>query len=179
MLTECGAAANAPRNVSTKTSADYNYSSGRLDHIPYQGDVKITRDELRRLALDRIYRAWAREAVLIPGYLPAGLPPLALWTWAWQWDGTPSIDPVKDASADDIGLKNGTRSLADVLADRGKNWEEHLRQRAREIRLARRLEVENGLTPGTLYPLTPAELKPGAPPLEPEEAADAEPTTAA
>lgn len=132
VLTEAGAGMNVPRNVSTKSSAEYNYSSGRLDHIPYRADTTIARDELRRRVLDRVFRAWLREALLIEGYLPAGLPPVAEWEWDWQWDAVPSIDPVKDAQADDIGLKNGTRTLADVLAARGKNWEEHVAQRARE-----------------------------------------------
>lgn len=181
ILTEAGAGVAAPRNVSTKSSAEYNYSSARLDHIPYRGDIAITRDELRRVALDRVFRAWLAEARLIPGYLPADLPPPALWAWAWQWDAVPSIDPVKDATADNIGLNNGTRTLADVLAERqGKDWEEHLRQRAREIALARRLEAENGLAPGTLYPLTPAEKGAAPPPAGPTtEDADAEPAAAA
>ncbi|VTR92809.1 portal protein : Phage portal protein, lambda family OS=Isosphaera pallida (strain ATCC 43644 / DSM 9630 / IS1B) GN=Isop_2435 PE=4 SV=1: Phage_portal_2 [Gemmata massiliana] len=176
ILTESGAALNAPRNISTKSSSEYNYSSARLDHIPYRAEVAIIRDRLRRVILDRLFRAWLKEAVLIPGYLPAKVPPAALWSLSWQWDGVPSIDPVKDATADDIGLKNGTKTLSDVLAERGKSWEEHLRQKAREIALARRLEKENGLTPGTLYPLTPST---GTAPQPVEEPADAEPTAAA
>jgi lambda family phage portal protein len=175
ILTEAGAGMNAPRNVSTKSSAEYNYSSARLDHIPYRADTAITRDELRRRFLDRVFRAWLREAVLIEGYLPAGLPPAAQWTWDWQWDAMPSIDPVKDATADNIGLSNGTRTLSDVLAERsGKDWQEHLRQRAREVAEARRLEREHGLVPGTLYPLTPAEKVSPQP-----EDTDAEPVSAA
>jgi lambda family phage portal protein len=155
VLTESGAAANAPRNVSTKSSAEYNYSSARLDHIPYRAEIAIVRERLERVVLDRLFRAWLQEALLCPGYLPDGLPPLAAWEWAWQWDGVPSIDPVKDATADDIGLKNGTRTLSAVLADRGVNWEEHLRQRARELALAAQLEAEHGLAPGSLLPFAP------------------------
>jgi lambda family phage portal protein len=177
ILTEGGAAINAPRNVSTKSSAEYNYSSARLDAIPWRADAAIIRDRLRRVVLDRVFRAWLREALLIPGYLPANLPPLAAWWWRWQWDGVPSIDPLKDANANDVGLKNGTLTMSDVLSEAGKDWEEHLRQRAREIALARKLERENGLAPGTLYALTPAEAKPVAPQPEPE-GADAEPQAA-
>ncbi len=176
VLTEAGAGMNAPRNLSTKSSADYNYSSARLDHIPYRAEVAIIRDRLRRHILERLFRAWIKEAALIPGYLPEILPPAAQFTLSWQWDGVPSIDPVKDATADDIGLKNGTKTLSDVLAERGKSWEEHLRQKAREIALARKLEKENGLEPGALYPLTPSTGV--ASPLT-EEPANAEPTAAA
>ena len=178
VLTEAGAGMNAPRNIATKSSAEYNYSSARLDHIPYRADCTIIRDQLRRVALDRVFRAWAREAVLVPGYLPKGLPPVAAWSMRWQWDGTPSIDPVKDANADDIGLKNGSKNLSDVLSDRGVDWEDHLRQRAREIALARELEGEFGLAPGTLYPIEPMSNAPV--PVVPEpELPDAQPTAAA
>ncbi len=176
VLTEIGAGFGAPRNVSTKSSAEYNYSSARLDHLPYRQDIRITRDDRRRAILDRVFRAWYAEARTVRGYLPADLPPFAEWDWTWQWDGFESIDPQKDATADDTGLKNGTRTLPQILAEKGIDAEEHLRQLARTIGLARRLEREEGLTPGTLYPLTPAEA--AAPP--PTEApADADAATAA
>lgn len=172
VLTEIGAGLNAPRNISTKSSAAYNYSSARLDHLPYRQGVRITREDRRRAVLDRVFRAWYAEARTVPGHLPAGIPPFADWDWSWQWDGFESIDPVKDATADDIGLRNGTRNLADVLAGQGVDVEEHLRKQARVIGLARRLEREQGLVPGALYPLTPAEA--AAPPTEaPADAAAA------
>ncbi|MDY3555312.1 phage portal protein [Gemmata sp. JC717] len=180
VLTEAGAAGNVARNTATKSSAEYNYSSARLDHLPGRADATITRDRLRRWVLDKLFRAWLREALLLPNYLPANLPPAAQWRWAWQWDGVPSIDPVKDATADDIGLKNGTRTLSDVLSERGKSWEEHLRQKAREMALARKLEDENGLPRGSLYPITAAGQQAAAlPPEEDPTDAEAEPAAAA
>jgi len=175
VLTEAGAGLGAPRNVSTKSSAEYNYSSARLDHLPYRQGVRITRDQRRRHVIDRVFRAWYAEARTVPGHLPAGLPPLAAWDWTWQWDGFESIDPVKDATADDMRLRNGTTTLSAVVAADGKDWEEEMRQTARIVGLARRLEREEGLPPGTLYPLTPGEaVKP------PKEApADAAAQTAA
>lgn len=134
ILTESGRSINAPRNVSTGSSAEYNYSSGRLDHLPYQQSIRIRRDRFRRHVLDRTFRAWFAEAVLIPGYLPEGLPPISLWKWKWQWDGFASIDPVKDANADAIRLESGTTTLDDVCAAQGKDWEEVLEQQAREMR---------------------------------------------
>lgn len=176
VLTEAGRPVCAPRNVSTGSSAEYNYSSARLDHLPYRTNIRINRDRMRRLVLDRLFRTWIREATLIPNFLPAGLPPVSLWAWTWHWDAFESIDPQKDAAADDMALKNGTKTLGQILAEQGKDWEEHLRQRAREIALARRLERENGLTPGTLYPLTTGEQ--AATPT-PETPANADAETAA
>lgn len=130
--TEVGRGMNAPRNISTGSSAEYNYSSGRLDHLPWQTAIKIRRDRIRRVFLDRLFRFWFAEAQMIPGYLPEGLPPLATWTLRWQWDGFPSIDPVKDATANEIKLRTGETTLDDVCAESGKDWEEVLEQTARE-----------------------------------------------
>lgn len=176
VLTEAGASLNLPRNVSTRSSAEYNYSSARLDHLPTRQDARITRDDIRDAALDRVFRAWYAEARVVaateaPDYLPAGLPPIDLWEWSWQWDGFESIDPVKDATADDIRLKNGTRTLADILGEDGKDWEEHLEQKAKELVAAARIEQKYGLPPGCLIPpvgSTPVVVLP-----DPPEAANA------
>ena len=176
ILTEAGRPMCAPRNVSTGSSAEYNYSSGRLDHLPYERAIKIDRDRLRQIALDRLFKAWHREARLIPGYLPAGLPPLADWDTTWHWDGFESIDPVKDATANEIKIRTGQTTLFDVNAEDGKDGEELLRSKARQISLARQLEKENGLMPGTLYPLAVAEQI--AAPLPSPEGVDAQPANA-
>lgn len=132
ILTESGRTIGAPRNVSTGSSADYNYSSGRLDQIDYQRTIQARRDRLRRIVLDRVFRAWAREAVAIPGYLPGGLPPLSSWRPLWRFDGFGSIDPVKEATANEIALNSGQTTLERVCAERGDDWEEVLEQQARE-----------------------------------------------
>lgn len=145
VLTEAGRAISAPENVSTGTSAKYNYSSGRLDHLPWQRSIRIRRDRLRRVVLDRVFRAWLDEARRIPGYLPAGLPadPREL-RWKWRWDGFDSIDPVKDATAAEIRLRAGLSTLEDECGSAGGDWEETVEQRARE---RKRLE-EAGLLAG-------------------------------
>lgn len=171
ILAEAGRCVVAPRNVATGSSAEYNYSSGRLDHLPWQRSIAIERDRIISEILERLFRAWHHEARLIPGYLPYPLPPVEEWERTWHWDGFPSIDPVKEATADEIGLKNGTRTLTQIYAERGEDWEDAIRQKAREIRLARQLEAENGLAEGTLYPLAEAakplpQAAPPAPLLE-------------
>ena len=137
--TECGRSVGAPRNVSTGSSAEYNYSSGRLDHLPYQRGIKIRRDRYRRLVLDRLFRSWVREAALIPNFLPPDLPPVALWRWRWQWDGFQSIDPVKDTTANQIALESGQTTLERICAENGDDWEEVLEQQARELAKRRAL----------------------------------------
>lgn len=163
VLTEGGRPINAPRNVSTGSSAEYNYSSGRLDHLPYQQSVRIRRHRVETKFLNKVFAAWLREASLIPGYLPADLPPVAEWAWEWYWDGFPSIDPLKDASANQTLLESGQTTLKKVCAERGEHWEDVMRQRAREKQLADEL----GLTP-------PAPKPKPAPAADPEPAEEAD-----
>ncbi|MBA3776991.1 MAG: phage portal protein, partial [Betaproteobacteria bacterium] len=117
-LNEAGRSVNAPLNVTTGNSSGYNFSSGRLDHLPYQRGAWIDRDEFEQIVFDPIVSAWAEEATQIAGYLPAGLPPLEDWTWSTNWDGFDEIDQVKSASADDQRLRNGTTTLATIAAQR-------------------------------------------------------------
>lgn len=159
--TEVGRSINAPRNISTGSSAEYNFSSGRLDLNQWQTSIKIRRDRFRRVVIDRVFRAWHAEGSMIPGYLPADLPPLALWRWKWQWDGFPAIDPVKDATANEIALRTGQKTYDDVCAEAGKDWEEVFAQRAKERALAVKLGLPDPFAQPAAVPVvdqpTPAE----------------------
>lgn len=142
VLTEAGRSAGEMRNTATGSSADYNYSSGRLDHLPRQRGIEIRRDRWELNLLDRLHRAWFAEASLIPGYLPDGLPPFEEWEWGWQWDGFPSIDPLKDAKAQEVLKAIGLTTDARELAKEGIDWREHYRQLAREKKLRKELDIE-------------------------------------
>lgn len=114
VLTEAGQPVGAPRNVATGSSAEYNYSSGRLDHGLFQDGTKVRRNDLCGAALDRIFWAWYAEARLIPGHLPADLPPAALWSLAWRFPGFVSLDPQKDALTDEVRLRTNKIGRAHV-----------------------------------------------------------------
>lgn len=139
ILTEAGRSIGATRGRSTGSSAEYNFSSGRLDLLPEQQGTRIRRDRCRRIVIDRVYKAWLAEAVLIPGYLPADLPPATTWQKRWRWDGFGSVDPVKDATANEIMLESGQTTLEAVCAERGDDWDEVLEQQAAEMRKRREL----------------------------------------
>jgi lambda family phage portal protein len=138
-LTDGGRPLSAPRNVSTGSSAEYNYSSGRLDQQRWHRSIRVRRERLERLVLNRILREWAAFAFTIPGYLPPGTPPVEKWSWCWRWDGFTSIDPVKDAKAATERLTNGTSSLDRECGELGEDWEDVQDQRlAEELREHRR-----------------------------------------
>jgi lambda family phage portal protein len=137
ILKEIGRCVNAPFNVISGDSSLYNYSSARLDHLLYRGSILVEREHCRRNVLERIFAAWYAEARLIPGYLPANLPDIL--PHKWRWPGFSTIDPLKEALADTERLSNGTDTLAGLLAEENRDWEEEIDQRAREVERFKKL----------------------------------------
>jgi len=90
--------------------------------------------------LDRVFKAWLDEAVLIEGYLPQSMRTLDTeFPHQWFWDGFEHVDPAKEANAQATRLASNTTTLAAEYAKAGLDWESELRQRAREIALMREL----------------------------------------
>lgn len=141
LLRELGRPVCAPYNVAAGDSSPYNFSSARMDVGMYRASILIERERCRRQCLERIFGAWYREARLIPGYLPEGLPERL--PHKWSWPGFYSIDPLKDALADTERLANGTRTYAAIYAEEGLDWDEQFQQQA----LEKRRREELGLAP--------------------------------
>jgi lambda family phage portal protein len=153
ILNEIARCLNMPFNVAAGNSSGYNYASGRLDHQTYFKAIRVDQSHLECIVLDRLLAAWLDEAALIPGLLPADLGPFADWSHQWFWDGQEHVDPAKEASAQATRLTNHTTTLAHEYARQGRDWEEALRQRAKEIALMQEL----GLTPAQAQPTEPKE----------------------
>ncbi len=151
VLNEIARCLNMPFNVAAGNSSGYNYASGRLDHQTYFKAIRVDQSQLECTILDRILVAWLDEASLIPGLLPTGLGPFVEWSHAWFWDGQEHVDPAKEATAQATRLSNHTTTLAHEFARQGRDWEEALRQRAKEIALMDEL----GLSQAAVIPMTP------------------------
>jgi len=141
ILNEIARCLNMPANVARADSSGYNYASGRLDHQTYFKAIRVEQSHLEIVVLDRILAAWLDEAALIPGLLPDGLPPIASWEHQWFWDGREHVDPAKEASAQATRLSSHTTTLAEEYARRGLDWEEQVRQRAKEVSLLEELGI--------------------------------------
>jgi lambda family phage portal protein len=143
VLNEIGRCLNMPLNIAAANSAGYNYSSGRLDHQTYYQSIYVEQSYLEQVLLDRILLAWLKEASLIPGFLPEELKQLArlgqLPPHQWFWDGAEHVDPLKEANAQEVKLRNHTTTLADEWAASGADWETKIRQRAKELALLKEL----------------------------------------
>lgn len=140
ILREIARCLNVPLNVALGDSSGYNYSSGRLDHQTYFKSLLVERSHLEEIVLRRIFLAWLDEAIMVPGLLPAGVD-IANLNYHWFWDGWEHVDPVKEAQADTVNLANNTTTLAEVCAAAGNDWEDILRQRAKELALMKELGI--------------------------------------
>jgi lambda family phage portal protein len=142
LLAEIARCLSMPFNVAAGMSRDYNYSSGRLDFQNYFKMLEAERSALE-VHLDRIFRAWFEEAKAVYGW--GGIPE----NFHWFFDGWPHVDPVKEAQADEIRLLNHTTTLAAIYAERGQDWEDNLRQRAKEVLLMGDLGLSGGPPPAS------------------------------
>ena len=139
ILNEIARCLNMPFNVAAGNSSGYNYASGRLDHQTYFKSLRVDQHHLRLAVLDRLLRAWLDEATLVEGLLPQSMR-VRSWGGAatphtWFWDGVEHVDPAKEATAQATRLANHTTTLAHEYARQGRDWEDELRQRAKELAL--------------------------------------------
>jgi lambda family phage portal protein len=154
---EMGRPVLAPYNVISGNSSGYNYSSGRLDHVPYQRYVWVERDSLRQILLDRVFLAWVEEAAAV-GLIPDDLPAINLWDWEWNWDAFGSIDPLKDSAAAESDLQLKLTTRAEQCAARGLYWRDVIDQLAVEEEYIR----SKGMDPAIIQAPKPAFAAPPA-----------------
>ena len=147
LLNECARAVDMPVIVAAMDSSMSNYSSMRGDYLVYRKRIANERNDVERVFLDPLLKAWLDEAALVPGVIPDGLPPVAEWNWSWSWDGFDHIDPLKEADAEAASILANTATLAEVCQKRNKDWRQVLRQRAVERNLERELGIEPQLKP--------------------------------
>ncbi|MCL2646127.1 MAG: phage portal protein [Phycisphaerales bacterium] len=141
ILNEIARCLNMPFNVAAGNSSGYNYSSGRLDHQVYFKSIRVEQEQIGRVVLDRILRAWLEEAILVSDFLPLWLrtTPFRELEHQWFWDGAEHVDPNKEANAQATRLQSNTTTLAYEYARQGRDWEDELRQRAKEMALMKEL----------------------------------------
>lgn len=86
----------APWNVVANDSSDYNFASGRLDHMTFYSHISIIRDQLEKHFLDWFFENhWLDMARSIRSF-PEDL---GVFTKTWYWDEREPIDPNKAAMA--------------------------------------------------------------------------------
>ena len=140
ILNEIARCLSMPFNIASGNSSSYNYASGRMDHQVYGKSIRVDQSNMARVVLDRILSAWLNEAILIEGFLPQSVR-TTTFTGEHQWffDGQEHVDPLKEANAQATRLSNHTTTLAYEYARQGRDWEDALYQRAKELALMSQL----------------------------------------
>jgi lambda family phage portal protein len=141
ILNEIARCLNMPFNVAAGNSSGYNYASGRLDHQTYYKSIRIDQAFIAGRVLDRILENWLAEYAFV-NRLTVLRGRIKALPHQWFWDGLEHVDPAKEAKAQATRLENKTTTLAYEYGRQGKDWEEELRQLAREKKLMAELGLD-------------------------------------
>jgi capsid protein len=141
IIAEIGRGMNVPYNVAACDSSDSNFASGRLDYTIYYTGIDIRRSTLAEENLDRLFREWTREAVLLKdkngSYIPAEVAAIIDdLEFSWHWDGHEMGNPEQLARAREVDLATGSKTLPEIWAEKGKDWRRGLIAEARALGLS-------------------------------------------
>jgi len=144
ILKAISAALGLPYELVAKDFSKTNYSSARAALLEARRYFKMRQEWLARKLCQPIWEMLIEEAYL-KGELKSDTfyEKKEYWTGAswiapgWEW-----VDPLKEAQAAEVGLKNGIITYSDLYASEGKDWEESLEQRKREQDKIKELGLE-------------------------------------
>jgi hypothetical protein len=128
LINEMARPSNMPANKALCNSADYNYSSGRLDHQTYYGALDVDREDGNDLVLDKLFDIWFEEAVREFGWLggnPAAIGPAAR-AHSWDWPKHGVADLESEANANDTNLRNGSISPSELASNNGEDFDDRI-----------------------------------------------------
>lgn len=137
ILREIGRCLDVPYGIVAGDCTLYNYSSARLDFQAYDLRRDADRQTFAETVLDRVFAEWLTEADLVAGLLPPGLPAGDI-PHQWHFDARPSIDPVKDATANEMDLAAGATSLVRIARERGADIEDIAREQSQAMAVFKR-----------------------------------------
>ena len=148
MLRSISAALGLPYELVAKDFSKVNYSSARAALLEARRYFRRRQEWLARKLCQPVWELLLEEAYL-RGELKADTFyenrlewVRAKWiTPGWQW-----VDPVKEAESSKLAIDSGLSSLADECAAQGKDWEEVIGQKVRELVTIKKLEEQNGIT---------------------------------
>ena len=133
IINEIARVLNMPRNIAAADSSDYNYASGRLDHMSYQKSVRIEQHGIASSVLDKIFAEWLLEASFMGTILPKSVSRKVIdlsdkvgklglirrVPHTWYWDGFRDADQTKEADAQRTRLTSGVSNRASEYAAQG------------------------------------------------------------
>lgn len=143
-----GAGQGLSYETSSRDMSQVNYSSARQGLLEDQRTYEDWQQWLIDHFLSEVYTEVIISAVLsgelvIPDFWQnknkylkhRWIPP------GWSW-----IDPLKEITANKIGIETGQQTLANVCAQTGYDWRQMMEQRAKELAYRKELEQKYGVT---------------------------------
>ncbi|MCC5809869.1 MAG: phage portal protein [Ectothiorhodospiraceae bacterium] len=148
---------NIPYEVLLKDFSKTNYSSARAALLEAWRYFKGRQRWLKDHWLRPVYELWMDEAIARRRLGRVTTPEYRADRYAysrarWVFAGRGWVDPVKEAQAARIRMDLGISTLEDECAEQGTDWEEQLKQRARE---RRRMQEEGLLDAYSNTPVIP------------------------
>jgi lambda family phage portal protein len=158
-----------------------SYGSGRIGLLAEQAVFKGLQQRMIRRVLTPIYRAWLKESLLTGALTLNSFDPKRFWTVRWNPRSFPWIDPQKDMQTNEKAVGMGIDSLTRLAAEEGREFEDIMLEREREIEFAAKhnvpLILSTGMTDKPVNVDTEQQLEqehaPEADPSESEPAAPA------
>ncbi len=169
LLLEIARPLQVPHNRAIGSSKDSNMASAVVDDHLYQSAIAAERTDCEAKILMRILSAWWQEALRVPGYLdeplavtegtaalddsfaqtvaenPSLLEQPPAHYWRWDLAGLQHTNPQTVEQAWTTALESGQVSMRDVQEIRfNRDWQDHLRQLAREDEVMRDLGLGSG-----------------------------------
>lgn len=146
LIAQIGRAMSVPFNIVKCDSQNASYASSRLDTQIYFKTIKLEQNYIIRNCLEKIFSAWLQE------YTLNGAVTLQQFehSFMFQMGMVQHSDPQKLANSQATMLQNYTTTLAEIYAEKGKDYEKQLRQIAYEKKLMQQLgltinDVKNDL----------------------------------
>lgn len=85
-----------PWNLAAGDSSDYNFASGRLDHMIFHSYIKVNRADMVKHGLDWFFNNHWLPFAQMSGLVPSDLGNFDI---SWHWDNMKPIDEKKSADA--------------------------------------------------------------------------------
>lgn len=149
ILMEIGRCLHTPLNIICGSSREYNFASGRLDYLLYWNQNDVDRHDCELVVLERIFRWWLDEALLINGLIPP-LGELRTVDHRFVFPPRRPVDPESQAATDEKYLALGLMTDEQWATREAVDLDAHYEQLARMKEAREKL----GLTmPGAPMPM--------------------------
>lgn len=118
-----------------------SYGSGRIGMLAERALYQALQQRQITRFDTAIYRAWLEMSMLAGALRLPSSDPSLYYDVEWHPRSFPWIDPLKDIGANEKEVAMGTQSLTNLAAEQGREFEDVMKQRQREIELAKQYNV--------------------------------------